>query len=131
MTRKCHNHRPTHHTFEEETNTHTHTIARKQSALSLFPRPNKKIPVFRVTRPYLKDLLVNLKPRIFSSFLEKNTILCIKYFFSRNIILKKMCSPTLPKIFIPVTRNTLIFFGPNGMIAKLERMLERMLVRML
>ena len=37
-------------------------------------RSNKKIPVFRVTRPYL-NLLV--KPRIFSGFLEKNIILCI------------------------------------------------------
>ena len=24
-----------------------------------------------------------------------------------------MCRPTLPKIFIPVTRNTLIFFWPQ------------------
>ena len=34
----------------------------------------KKIPVFRVTRPYL-NLLV--KPRFFSGFMEKNIILCI------------------------------------------------------
>ena len=31
-------------------------------------RPNRKLPVFRVTRPYL-NLLLN--PRIFSGFLEK------------------------------------------------------------
>ena len=38
-------------------------------------RPNKKIPVFRVTQPYL-NLLV--KPRIIFRFSgEKNIILCI------------------------------------------------------
>ena len=36
-------------------------------------RPNKTIPVFRVTLTY-KNLLV--KPRIFSRFLEKYIILC-------------------------------------------------------
>ena len=51
-------------------------------------RPNKKIPVLRVTRPYL-NLLV--KPRIFSGFLENIKIYafckakclskCIKLFF--------------------------------------------------
>ena len=84
-------------------------------------RPNKKILVFRVTRPFL-NLLV--KPRsnileIVSGFQEKKyIILCILkgdlsckmhkiiYFF------KKKCVPTLPKIFRAATRNTLIFlFG--------------------
>ena len=39
-------------------------------------RPNKKIPVFRVTRTYL-SLLV--KHRIFSGFLEKNIIYKLIY----------------------------------------------------
>ena len=68
--------------------------------------------MFRVTRPYL-NLLV--KPRIFSDFLEKYTILCIltgKMPFKRHKknsrkIFKKMFVSTLPK-----TRNTRIFlFG--------------------
>ena len=42
---------------------------------SVVIRPNKKIPVFRVTGPYL-NLLV--KPRIFSCFLEKKNILPFK-----------------------------------------------------
>ena len=36
--------------------------------------PNKRIPVFRVTRPYLN---LPMKPWIFPGFLEKNIILCI------------------------------------------------------
>ena len=60
-------------------------------------RSNKKIPAFRVTRPYL-DLLV--KPRFFfSSVLEKNIILGempfkmhkITYFFQKKKI-KNMCA---------------------------------------
>ena len=39
-----------------------------------FTRPNKKMPVFRVTRPYI-NLLV--KHRIFYGFLKKDIILCI------------------------------------------------------
>ena len=85
-----------------------------------FLRPNKKknTPVFRVTQPYL-NLLV--KPRIFSGFLKKNNIVLsslegkmpskmhkIIFFFSEKQ--KKTCVPTLPEIFRPVTRNTLIFF---------------------
>ena len=35
-------------------------------------------------------------------------------FFRKKNNLKKICVPTLPKIFRPVTRNTLIFFiWPN------------------
>ena len=35
---------------------------------------------------------------------------CIKlYFFPVKKIIKKICVPTLPKIFRPLTRNTLIF----------------------
>ena len=30
-------------------------------------------------------------------------------FFQKKKIIKKICVPTLPKIFRPVTRNTLIF----------------------
>ena len=37
-------------------------------------RPNEKIPVFRVARPYLNILV---KPRIFSGFLEKDITLSI------------------------------------------------------
>ena len=57
-------------------------------------RPNKKIPVFRVTRPYL-NLLV--KPRNFSVFLEKNIILCNAFqnaynyiFFQKKEEIKKL-----------------------------------------
>ena len=63
----------------------------------------QKVPVFRVRQPYL-NLLV--KPRIFSGFLEKNIILCtlkgISPFKMHKIIffpVKKICVPTLPKIF--------------------------------
>ena len=49
---------------------------KKGQRISIKQRPNKKkIPVLRVTGPFLNLLL---KPRIFSGFLEKiNTILCI------------------------------------------------------
>ena len=64
----------------------------------------------RVTRPYL-NLLV--KPRLLSGFHEKKKICILKgqmpfkmhIFFSE----KSMCAVTLPEIFRPVTRNTLIF----------------------
>ena len=75
-------------------------------------RPNKKITVLRVARPYL-NLLV--KPRFFSSFVEKNIFfLCILKgkCLSKSIKLypffqkkKYVCL-----IFRPVARNTLIFF---------------------
>ena len=66
--------------------------------------PNKNIPVFRVTRPYL-NLLV--KPRFFQAFWKKIIILCIL-----KGIPEKKNVPTLPKIFRPVTRNAHIFlFG--------------------
>ena len=76
-----------------------------------------KMPVFRVTQPY-PNLLV--KPRFFSGFLggkynfmhfERLKCLskCIRlYFFSGKRYSKKYV-PTLPTIFRPVTRNTLIF----------------------
>ena len=38
-------------------------------------------------------------------------------FFARKKIIKKLCVPTLPKIFRPVTRNTLIFlFGLTSVL---------------
>ena len=72
--------------------------------------------MFTVTQPYL-NLLV--KPGILFRFSEKNIISCILkgelpfkmhkiIFFSR----KKICLPTLSKIFRPVTGNTHFFlFG--------------------
>ena len=71
-------------------------------------RPDKKLPVFRVNGPYL-NLLV--KPIIFFRFSEKNIILCILKgempFKMHKIIFiskkKKICVPTLPKIFRPIT----------------------------
>ena len=91
-------------------------------------RPNKKIPVFRVTWPYLNFLV---KPRTFSRFSGKKYNYIhferqnafqkfIKlYFFSRKKIKKKKLCATLPKIFWPVTRNTLIFlFGLMTDVAK-------------
>ena len=76
-------------------------------------RPNKKRPVFRVTQAYL---ILLVKPGFCSGFLKKkNTNLCIlkgeMSFKMHEIIFfqKKICEPTLPKIFRPVTRNTLIF----------------------
>ena len=81
-------------------------------------RPNKKIPVFRVTRPY-QNLLV--KPRFFSGFLGKKYNFNAYVFQNNKIIFcsppplekKNVCPlPTLPKIFRPNTRNTLIIsFG--------------------
>ena len=79
--------------------------------------PNKKIPVLRVTQLCLNFLA---KPRIFFRS-ENNIILCILkgempfkmhkiiFFFQIKKIVKKLCVPTLPKIFKPFTRNTLIF----------------------
>ena len=79
---------------------------------------NKKIPVFRVTRPYL-NLLV--KPRIFFKFSGKKNIFvmhferqirlskCIKLYLSPPPP-KKICVPTLPKIFRPTTLNTFFFY---------------------
>ena len=66
-----------------------------------------KIPVFRVTRPYLKILE---KPRIFFRSSGKKYI--FMHFKMHKIIFfqKKKCVPTLPKIFRSVTRNTLIFY---------------------
>ena len=46
----------------------TKVAASKKKVKDSYCKANKKIPLFRVTRPYL-NLLV--KPRIFSSFLEK------------------------------------------------------------
>ena len=84
-------------------------------------RPNKKkIPVFRVTGPYL-NLLV--KPRIFFRFSGKNIILCILkgkiafskiiklYFFSRKKLLKKIyvCLPYL-KFSDPLLETHLLFY---------------------
>ena len=73
--------------------------------------------MFRVTQPYL-NLLV--KSRTFSEIqiIRKNIILCKMPFKMYKIIFspqkqkqnKKICVPTLPKIFRPVTRNTLNFF---------------------
>ena len=61
--------------------------------------PNKKIPVFRVTRPYLNSLV---KPRFFSGFLEKYNFMhaCIKlYFFQKkNVYLPyQLFSDPLPE----------------------------------
>ena len=84
------------------------------------------MPVFRVTTPYLNILV---KPRIIFRFSGKYIILCILkgempfkmhkiIFFSRKKIIKKICVPTLPKIFRPVTRNTLfLLFGLNSLPA--------------
>ena len=61
-------------------------------------RPNKKIPVFRVTRPYLNLLL---KPRFFFRFSGKNIIILkgilpfkmhkIIFFPKKKTLLKKVC----------------------------------------
>ena len=40
-----------------------------------------------------------------------------KYFFPEKEIIKNICVPTLPKIFRPVARNTLLFlFGMRSPI---------------
>ena len=88
-----------------------HVFSEWKTVWMLF-RPNKKIPVFRVTLPYL-NLLV--KPRIFFKFSRKiyNFMHCLSkciklYFFQKKIIIRKIyvCVPYL------VTRNTLIsLFG--------------------
>ena len=78
---------------------HLHSLSQGAILSQLFTtrvsiRPNKKIPEFRVTRPYLNLLMT---PRIFSGFLEKKIILCILkglfkvykiIFFSRKKLLK-------------------------------------------
>ena len=75
------------------------------------------MPLFRVAGPYRN---LQVKPRFFSGFLDKNIILCILkgempfkmhkiIFFSSR---KKKCVPILPKMSRLVTRNTLSFlFG--------------------
>ena len=70
-------------------------------------RPNKKIPVSRVTQPYL-NLLANL-----DSFFRFSK--CIKK-SRKKIIKKNECVPTLPKIFRPVSLNTFNFiFGLDAL----------------
>ena len=76
--------------------------------------------MFRVTRPYLN---LQVKPGIFFRFSGKYIILCIlkgempfkihKIMGSRKKITKEkyVCLNFLPKIFRPVTQNTLIFWG--------------------
>ena len=80
-------------------------------------RPNKKIPVFRVTQSYL-NLLV--KPK-FLGVLEKNIILCILkgkmpfkmhiffYLFQKKKIKKSMCLPYL-KYSDPLPETQLFFY---------------------
>ena len=66
--------------------------------------------MFRITRPFL-DLKVKFR------FSAENVILCIlkgemPFKLHKNIFSRKICVPTLPKIFRPVTRHTRIFsFG--------------------
>ena len=83
----------------------------------------KKIPVFRVTRPYL-NLLVN--SRIFFRFFGKNIILCILkgelpfkmhiklyFFFQKKIIKKKyVCLPYL-KFSDSLPETHIFLFGLN------------------
>ena len=73
----------------------------------------KKIPVFRVTRPYL-NLLV--KTRVFSGFLGGEIILCTlkgeKLFKNYISFQKKYSVPTLPKFFRPVTWNRIFLIWP-------------------
>ena len=66
---------------------HLHSLPQGAILSQLFTtrvsiRPNKKIPEFRVTRPYLNLLMT---PRIFSGFLEKKIILCILKGLSKYI----------------------------------------------
>ena len=96
-------------------------------------RPNKKIPVFRLTLPNL-NLLV--KPRIFSGFLVKNIILCIlkgempfkmheiTFFFPEKKNGDKYV-PTLPKIFRP---SKLIFLFGNKIKKTSECLYSRFLL---
>ena len=87
--------------------------------------------MFRVTRPYL-NLLV--KPGIFFRFSGKYIILCILKgempfkihkimgVFQKKITKEKyVCINFLPKIFRPVSQNTLIF-GGRSVVYKLFRM---------
>ena len=64
--------------------------------------------MFRVTQPY-QNLLVN--PRIFSGFMEKYDFMHFERHFcqKKKELKKNNLHETLPKIFIPVTGNTLIF----------------------
>ena len=77
-------------------------------------RPNKKkIPVFRVTRTYLKILV---KPRIFLGFLEE-IMICempfkmhkINFFFQKKLSKKYVCLPYL-KFSDPLPETFLFFF---------------------
>ena len=88
----------------------------------VFDMAKLKIPVFRVTQPYL-HLLV--KPRIFFSFPGKNIILCILKgempFKMHKIIPEKIIEknvPTLPKICRRATRNHLLYIRPKPYFAK-------------
>ena len=45
--------------------------------------------------------------------------------FPEKKIIKKMCVPTLPKIFKPVTRNTLIFLF--GLMVKIQKKMNTFL----
>ena len=86
--------------------------------MTAFVRPNKSIPVFRVTQPYL-NLLV--KPGIFTGLLEKKITLCILkgempfkmhkiIFFSRKKYIKKMCAYPTQKLSDLLTETHLFFY---------------------
>ena len=101
-------------------------------------RPNKKIHVLRVTRPYI-NLLV--KPRIFSGFLGKNIILCILkgklpfkmhkiiYIFPEKKITKKInvCLPYL-KFQTRYPKHSYFFIWPYPQRHLVIKMKEKMFV---
>ena len=78
------------------------TLPLSHCAPYIWLRPNRKIPVFRVTRPYLNW---QLKPRFFSGFWKKIIISCIlkgkmpfkmhKFIFFSRIKKKNVCLPYL------------------------------------
>ena len=86
-------------------------------------RPNKKVPVFRVTRPYLNfpnlDFFQLLWKKCNFMHFERQDAFqnALNYIFSRNFFffLKKICVLTQPKIFRPVTpKHTYFFIWPNS-----------------
>ena len=69
------------------------------------------MPMFRVTLPYLN---LQVKPLMFSGFLEKKyNFMHLPFKMHKTIFFwKKICVPTLPKIFRPYyLKHTYFLFG--------------------
>ena len=82
----------------------SYTPCASELSMNVFTRPNKKIPVFRVTRPYL-NLLVKLITCL--QVFWKKIILCILLFPGKNVWLPYL------KFSDPLPKTHLSFIWPK------------------